>query len=130
MKIKSYQTAAGETAEAFAASAPLLPAAPATGDCLSTEVSELRRDLESIRRTLTRSAFAPPQWLGTSPDLSNAYAALTASGVSPDLAREIVPYAESGARSPPEPASRCLSLPPDSVSRRISRPPAAAGRWN
>jgi signal recognition particle GTPase len=114
MKIKSYQTAAGETAEAFAASAPapLLPAAPPTGDRLSTEVSELKRELESIRRTLTRSAFAPPQWLGTSPDLSNAYAALTASGVSPDLAREIVPYAESGARSPPEPPQAPFSRSP------------------
>jgi flagellar biosynthesis protein FlhF len=96
------EMASGETVEAFPASPPalLLSAAPGAGDRLSTEVSELRRELESIRRTLTRSAFAPPQWLGASPDLSNAYAALTASEVSPDLAREIVHCAESRAGTP------------------------------
>ena len=98
------QTAAGEAVEALAASAlaPLLPAAPPTGDRLSSEVSELRRELESIRRTLTRSAFAPPQWLGSSPDLSNAYAVLTAGEVAPELAREIVQCAESRTGAPRE----------------------------
>jgi flagellar biosynthesis protein FlhF len=98
------QTAAGEAVEALAASAlaPLLPAAPPPGDRLSSEVSELRRELESIRRTLTRSAFAPPQWLGSSPDLSNAYAVLTAGEVAPELAREIVQCAESRTGAPRE----------------------------
>ena len=96
------QTAAGEPVEALAASAlaPQLPATPPAGDRLSAEVSELRRELESIRRTLTRSAFAPPQWLGASPDLSNAYAVLAAGEVSPELAREIVQCAESRAGTP------------------------------
>jgi flagellar biosynthesis protein FlhF len=98
------QMSAGETPEAFAAAAPepLLAATPPAGDRLSMEVADLKRELESIRRTLTRSAFAPPQWLGASPDLSNAYAVLTASEVSPDLAREIVHCAESRAGSSPE----------------------------
>ena len=38
------------------------------GDRLSTEVGELKRELEGMRRTLTRSAFAPAQWLSSSPD--------------------------------------------------------------
>jgi flagellar biosynthesis protein FlhF len=93
------EMADGETVEGFKASSPalLLSGGPPAGDRLSTEVSELRRELESMRRTLTRSAFAPPEWLGASPDLSNAYAALTSSEVAPDLAREIVHCAESRA---------------------------------
>lgn len=99
------EMAADETVQGFKASPPalLLSGAPPAGDRLLTEVSESRRQLESMRRTLTRSAFAPPQWLGASPDLSNAYAVLTSSEVSPDLAREIVHCAESraGVPSPP-----------------------------
>jgi flagellar biosynthesis protein FlhF len=108
------QTAAGETVEALGSSAlgPLLPAAPPTGDRLSTEVSELRREIESIRRTLTRSAFAPPQWLGASPDLSNAYAVLTAGEVAPELAREIVQCAESRVGASPEAPHPHLPRPP------------------
>jgi flagellar biosynthesis protein FlhF len=107
------EMASGETVEAFQASPPtlLLSAAPPAGDRLSTEVSELRRELESIRRTLTRSAFAPPQWLGASPDLSNAYAALTSSEVSPDLARDIVHCAESRAGTPAEAPQAPLPRP-------------------
>jgi flagellar biosynthesis protein FlhF len=97
------QTAIGETVEAFTAPAPPQPAAPPAGDRLSTEVSELRKEIEGIRRTLTRSAFAPPQWLGASPDLAEAYAVLIAGEVSPDLAREIVHGAESRMGNPPQP---------------------------
>jgi flagellar biosynthesis protein FlhF len=108
------QMAPDETVEGLEASPPelLLSGVPPAGDRLSTEVSELRRELESMRRTLTRSAFAPPQWLGASPDLSNAYAVLTASEVSPDLAREIVHCAESRAGVPSEPPPAPLPRAP------------------
>ena len=72
-------------------------------DSLSHDVAELKKELEGMRRAITRTAFAPPQWLGGAPDLSDAYAVLTANEVAPDLAREIVQSAESrlsgGARS-------------------------------
>jgi flagellar biosynthesis protein FlhF len=69
--------------------------APPRGDRLSQDVAELKKELEGMRRAITRTAFAPPQWLSGAPDLSDAYAVLTANEVAPDLAREIVQGAES-----------------------------------
>lgn len=66
-------------------------------DRLSTDVAELKKELEAMRRAMTRSAFAPPEWLSAAPDLSDAYAVLTANEVSPELAREIVHGAEARA---------------------------------
>jgi flagellar biosynthesis protein FlhF len=72
-------------------------------DSLSHDVAELKKELEGMRRAITRTAFAPPKWLSGAPDLSDAYAVLTANEIDPDLAREIVQSAESrssgGARS-------------------------------
>ncbi len=65
------------------------------GDRLSQDVAELKKELEGMRRAITRTAFAPPQWLSGAPDPSDAYAVLTANEVAPDLAREIVQGAES-----------------------------------
>jgi flagellar biosynthesis protein FlhF len=64
-------------------------------DSLSHDVAELKKELEGMRRAITRTAFAPPQWLSGAPDLSDAYAVLTANEIDPDLAREIVQSAES-----------------------------------
>jgi len=71
------------------------PAFQAPGDRLSKEVADLKRELEGMRRALTRSVIAPAQLAGAPPDLSDAYAVLTASDVAPDLAREIVERAEA-----------------------------------
>jgi flagellar biosynthesis protein FlhF len=57
---------------------------------LSAEVSELKRELEAMRRALTRSAYAPQQSRGSAPGAAEAYAALTAADVTPELARAIV----------------------------------------
>lgn len=65
------------------------------GERLSVEVAELKKELEGMRRALMRSALAPPQWVGVAPDISDAYAMLTASEVAPELAREIVQSAGS-----------------------------------
>jgi flagellar biosynthesis protein FlhF len=65
-------------------------AAQAFGERLSAEVAELKKELEGMRRALTRTAFAPSHWVGVAPDVSDAYAMLTASEVAPDLAREMV----------------------------------------
>ena len=59
------------------------------GERLSTEVAELKKELEGMRRAITRTAYAPAQWVGVSQDVSDAYAALTAAEVSAELAREI-----------------------------------------
>src|SRR3981081_4185298 len=47
--------APGEEAGEIAAPAPPVPA----GDRLSTDVAELKKELEGMRRVLTRTAFAP-----------------------------------------------------------------------
>ena len=65
------------------------PGAPLSGR-LSMEVAGLKKELEGMRRAITRTAYAPAQWVGVSRDISDAYAALTAAEVSPELAREIV----------------------------------------
>jgi flagellar biosynthesis protein FlhF len=72
---------------------------PATTDRLAIEIAELKRELEGMRRTLTRSAFAPARWTGGSPDFSEAYAAMAASEMVPTLAREIVQAAEARLRT-------------------------------
>jgi len=74
--------------------------APALSERLSSEVAELKKELEGMRRALTRSAYASPQWVGVAPDVSDAYAMLTAAEVAPELAREIVQTAASRAAGP------------------------------
>lgn len=76
----------------FAAGAPPSQAAEsaAASGRLAEEVAELKRQLEGMRRALTKSAFAPTQWLGAAPQLAESYAWLSAQEVAPDLAREIV----------------------------------------
>ncbi len=59
-----------------------------------------------MRRAITRTAFAPPQWLSGAPDLSDAYAVLTANEIDPDLARGIVQSAESRSAGGARPRSR------------------------
>jgi flagellar biosynthesis protein FlhF len=75
----------GERSEAIP-----VPQAPPANNRLSTEVAELKRELEGMRHTITRTAYAPAQWIGVSQDLSDAYAMLTSTELSAELAREIV----------------------------------------
>jgi flagellar biosynthesis protein FlhF len=93
----------GEYEVVFASGRNELPAIPAAAEPeppgrLAGEVAELKRQLEAMRRALTKSAFAPAQWLGAAPELSESYALLTAQEVTPDLAREMVQAAASRAR--------------------------------
>lgn len=67
----------------------------AQSDRLAQQMAELKRELEGMRRTITRSALPPAAWRDSSPDSSDAYGALTAAEVSPELAREIIQSAES-----------------------------------
>ena len=89
--LESDRVAADASVSQPASAAP----SAAYPDRLSIEVSELKKELEGMRRALTRTAYAPPQWAGVPQDVSDAYAALTAAEVSPDLAREIVHAAAS-----------------------------------
>ena len=65
-------------------------------DRLSAEVADLKKELEGMRRVLTRTAFGGgAQWAGASATASDGYATLAAAEVSAELAREIVEGAES-----------------------------------
>jgi flagellar biosynthesis protein FlhF len=89
--------------------AALAPAEARAPERLSADVSELKRELEAVRRALTRSAYAPLQSHGASPGAAEAYAALTATDLSPELARAIVDAVEgrlcAPARGPARPAA-------------------------
>ncbi len=83
------------TAESSESSHRDAAATNGAGERLSVEVAELKKELESMRRVLTRTAFGPGHWAGASLAISDGYATLTAGEVSPELAREIVQGAES-----------------------------------
>jgi flagellar biosynthesis protein FlhF len=85
--------------DAPGAQPPHPESAPPTVDRVSSDFSELKRELEAMRRALSRSAYAPSDRRG-SPDLCDAYAALSASDLSPELARTIVDAAQE--RAPAE----------------------------
>jgi len=82
---------AGEQAES---APPAGTQKTAVGDRFTQQMTELKRELEGMRRTITRSALAPAGWRDRSPHGSDAYGTLTASEVSPELAREIIDAAE------------------------------------
>ena len=95
--------ASAETSTELPAESLPVPVSPLS-DRLSMEVAELKKELEGMRRAITRTAYAPAQWIGVSPDISDAYAVLTAAEVSAELAREIVQAAGDrldGNRLPP-----------------------------
>jgi flagellar biosynthesis protein FlhF len=112
--------AAGAPAEA----SPKLAGEPAPvtraplGDRLSTEVAELKKELEGMRRAITRTAYAPAQWIGVSQDISDAYAALTAAEVPAELAREIVQAAGDRVNGAHPPAGRTTQKADSPVFQR------------
>lgn len=81
--------------EAPAAGAAMQTAPESAGGRLAADLADLKKELEGMRRALTRSAFAPSQWVGASRNLSDAYAVLLAAEVGPELARDIVECAEA-----------------------------------
>lgn len=94
------------------------PPVSLAGDRLSVEVAELKRELEGMRRTITRTAYAPSQWIGVSQDVSDGYAALTAAEVTPELAREIVQAAGDRLNGDRLPTARANQTPDRSAFGR------------
>jgi flagellar biosynthesis protein FlhF len=87
-------------------------------DRLSTEVAELKKELEGMRHAITRTAYAPAQWIGVSQDQSDAYATLTAAELSAELAREIVQAAGDRLNGHSPPAGRATSRTDASAFQR------------
>jgi len=59
-------------------------------DRLSSEVADLKRELEGMRRVLTRAAYGPQQWPGASQDAAEAFGVLSEAEISGELARDII----------------------------------------
>jgi flagellar biosynthesis protein FlhF len=106
--------------------APATAADPAS-DRISADVSDLKRELEAMRRALTHSAYAPRQSREGSPDIYNAYAALTASDVNPELARAVVDMAEVRAGSDRGAAGFERALTAELESRIVTEPALGRG---
>lgn len=87
------------TASAPAPAESPFAAQAAAPDRFGREVAELKQQLDSMRRALTKSAFAPAQWLGRSPGLAEAYSLMTANEVTPQLALDVVQAANARAGS-------------------------------
>jgi flagellar biosynthesis protein FlhF len=97
------------------APAPAPETAPPARDRIAEDVADLKKELEAMRRAVTRSAFAPPEWLAAAPDLSEAYSVLTANEVGPELARDIVHGAQARAAK----ASRSQTVTPQLYQRAL-----------
>lgn len=95
---------------------------PPRGERLSGEVAELRRELEVMRRTLTRAAFQRTDWLGASAGAAEAYASLNLADVPAELAAEIV---EAAARrlDRAKAASRFDQALADELASRVAATP-------
>lgn len=89
----------------------------APSDRLTLQMAELKKELEGMRRTINRSSMVPAAWRDTSPDGSEAYSALAAGEVSPELAREIIEAAQS-----------CVATPASSNLRTVAKADGAAFR--
>jgi flagellar biosynthesis protein FlhF len=103
---------------------------PRAPDRLSADVSDLKRELETMRRALTRSAYAPQPWKGAAPGSYEAYSTLTASDLNPELARAIVDSAESRVQQGPrraEPAAFDRALSQELASRISVQPVLGRG---
>lgn len=98
----------GEYEVVFASDVPAERSSSDAGEApgrLSAEIAEMKKELESMRCALRRSAYAPSQRQGRSLRFTDAYAALADGEVEPDLAREIVEAAEARCSASPHPGS-------------------------
>ena len=75
-------------------------------DRFDQQMADLKKEMEGMRRTINRSVMAPAAWRDRGPDGSDAYHALTAADVTPELAREIVDAAEAKIARPNSSKSR------------------------
>jgi len=89
------------------------PAGEGLGERLALEIANLKKELAGMRSVLRRSAFHPPERSHLSQSSADAYAALVAGEVAPDLARDIVEAAEArldALASPPRESPPAIPL--------------------
>lgn len=74
---------------------------PNTGDRLAQELAELRKQLDVMGRTITRSAWSGSRWSSADPAFSDLHARLMAADIDGELANEILEtvYEQSAERA-------------------------------
>jgi flagellar biosynthesis protein FlhF len=100
---------------------PAEPAASSSSaykDRLASDVADLKKELENMRRVLTRTAYSPEQFAGGSQDASEAFGTLSAADVSPELARDIVQAAQARLTPPALPMVRTAHKPDHAAFQR------------
>ena len=93
------ELAVADGTDASPSTSPRAAAKRPGGDRLLADVAQLKKELEGMRRALARTAFTPASWQASA-DGKEAYAALAASDLSPELAREVVAAAEARLSDP------------------------------
>lgn len=75
------------------------PSAPAATDSgkLSEEMAEMRRQIEMMRQSISRNLLTAPRWSLANSEMADAFSALVAEEVDPELARDIVDAAHTRA---------------------------------
>ena len=69
---------------------PAPPPAPPEAERLSAELAEMRRQLEMMRKAISRNVLTAPRWSVSSSELADVFSTLVAEEVEPELAREVV----------------------------------------
>src|SRR5437868_2287862 len=83
----------GEYEMVLAVTAPVIKGVAAdpsgAGDLLARELTEMRRQLDAMRRSLSRSALTAPRWLAPSSQAAGIFATLVDSDVDAGLAQQV-----------------------------------------
>jgi flagellar biosynthesis protein FlhF len=82
---------------------------------LAVELAEMRRQLDLMSRTITRSAWSGTRWSSTAPELSAWHALLTAADLDGELVGQIL---EAAGRASPEAGAR-EALVAEELGKRI-----------
>jgi flagellar biosynthesis protein FlhF len=86
-----YEVVCAVVPETESSSAPFVMPGPVSQDArLAQELAELRRQLDSMGRTITRSAWSGSRWASTNPAMADWHARLIAADLDPEFATQIL----------------------------------------
>ena len=103
--------AAAESAIPAHDTPPGAQAPPPSDKGFGGELAEMRRQLEMMRRSISRNVLTAPRWSLASSELAEAFSTLVSEDVEPELAREVVDAVHTvlGGAHPAEAAPAALA---------------------